>query len=55
MATSSFKEDLVLRDNAKVAEIATRLRQPRTSTVKAKTPPALPHNAGSIWFKRSEN
>ncbi len=52
MATSSFKEELVITDNQKAREIAKALKQPKDKSIRPAEPPKLPENARKIWFKR---
>ncbi len=54
MATVSFKEDVVVRDQKKAEEIARALKQPRDKTLQPSQPDPLPKNAGAIWFNRCE-
>ena len=54
MATISFSEEIIVKDAKKVSEIMRELSKPCDGRIKAVHPPKLPHNAGAIWFKRSE-
>lgn len=54
MATSSFKEDLVVSDEKKAEEIARALRLPRDKTVQSARPEKLPKDASAVWFKHTD-
>lgn len=54
MATISFKEELVVKNRNKAEEIVAKMQQPKTAEVKPASPPRLPEQAGTLWFKRSE-
>lgn len=52
MASSSFKENLIVRDPKKAEEIINALKQPRDKTTKSVQPPKSPNNINKIWFAK---
>lgn len=52
MASSSFRENLIVRDPKKAEEIIKALKQPRDKTTKSVQPPKSPNNINKIWFAK---
>ena len=52
MASSSFKENLIVHDPKKAEEIIKALKQPRDKTIKSVQPQKSPNNTNKIWFAK---
>lgn len=53
MASSSFKEDVIIEDSKKAEEIMHALKQPKDKSVQSSQPGKLPDNVSEIWFNHS--